>query len=505
MGDRITFNFNPTISSTPVFVGHGSFIENPDILPIFLGPYWPGSGEMTVNTIVDALNTMASGAYLQGLTQYGYGGSASVRAPRVDQSVTNLLSFAAANPFLSPPINLFTAVNYGVRAYIGGLVDNDEIDNVDDNHHLIMIVFLDPSIPLVPNPSGSNSILGANVPFESFELLDDNIRFETAWIGTSSSQLASVTQTLSHELAEAISDPFNSGWYQQTPPPASGSGQITDVCNQNGLSDGVAVTAYWSNADAACIIPTSGQRSISLSHKTDTLQQPDGPVQQVFVDLGPLCGGGQLFDFVERTYVNNVTIKATIDGFESLMAAWTINGQPFPNGTSGVVTVDATVDVPTAAGVSTRLASTQLVTFNAGPTGAEIGFSTAPGAGNVALRLVLTVRETFDSGLTSRGSTLRTAVLELDLKNQEVMGSREFNHAHANCERVKHLKNTPTPAFGPPKVGDPAGLGERVTDAVRQLRAAEDSLVAAAALAEGSRPELAEALRTLAQRRGSNE
>jgi hypothetical protein len=261
MGDLITFN--PNTGSNPVFIGRGSHIGNPDILPIFWGQYWPGSGGMTVGTIMQALNTMASGAYLHGLAQYGYGGVANVRSPRVDQT----LCFFGSAPAQA-------VVDAGADNYINGLIDNDAIDNVDDNNELIVIVFLDPSVPNIPYPGPQ----GDNGPFVKFdEILDDPYRFQRAWINTSSGQLATVTQILSHELAESISDPFNNGWFQQTPPPAPGAGQIADVCNQNGLSDGIAVTAYWSNADSACIIPTPGVRFVSLSQTTETIRQPDGP------------------------------------------------------------------------------------------------------------------------------------------------------------------------------------------------------------------------------------
>lgn len=484
MGDLVTFT--PNTGSNPLFVGRGSYIRNPDILPIFWGSYWPGSGEMTVDTIMQALKTMTSGAYLQGLTQYGYGGSASVRPPRVDRGF---------NGFGISPSQ--TAVDAGVDGYIKSLLNDDAIDNVDDNHELIVVVFLDPSVPIVPNPNGSGFVLGDNGPIEKFEFLDDNTRFQRAWIGTSSGQIATVTQILSHELAESISDPFNSGWYQQTPPAPGTSDQINDVCNQNGLSDGVAVTAYWSNADSACIIPTSGNRFVSLSHTVETIQQPDGPVQQAFIDLGILCGGGRLFEFVERTYVNNVTINAKIDGYESPNAQWTIDGQPIPV-VGGVITVAATFDEPPGASVRSEFA--QLRTFNPGVSGSQIKISVGPNAGNVAFRVTLSVREEFDSGPSARGSTRRTAILDLDLKNQELQWSKEFKDATSNCDVVMHLSDGPGVVIGKPRPGDPAHLADRFAEVMRELGVAESNLVKLAELVETSRPELAAALRSLGQR-----
>jgi hypothetical protein len=489
VGDRVTFN--PTISPTPVFVGRGSVMDTPDILPMFLGPYWPGTGAMTVDTIMNALRTMASGAYLDGLKQYGYGGAATVRAPRVDQGFGGFLLGLAPNAQ--------TVIDQGVDSYIDNLIKHDDIDNADDNHELIVVVFLDPSVPNVPNPNVNGStILGDNGKFEHFELFDDNIRFQRAWVSTTSGDLATVTQILSHELAESISDPFNNGWYRQTPPAPATSDQITDICNQNGLSDGVAVTAYWSNSDGHCVIPTSGTRAVWLTQTTQTTQQPDGPVQQAFVDLGAICGGGQMFDFVQRTWVHNVRIAARIEGFEAQSATWTINGQAVPVG-GGNLTVDATVDVPTASGVKTKSGTAQLATFNAGAGGSEMSFSVQPGSGNVSLEVRLTVQEQFDIGPSALGSTVRRGLVELDLKNQEVEWSTEFKDANANCERVKHLKNTPTGPFGVPTPGDPGGLGERVKQVIGELNAVESNLLQVADAAQATHPEVAAALRSLAK------
>jgi hypothetical protein len=430
---------------------------------------------------------MAGGAYFQGLAQYGYGGSANVRSPRVDQG---LCSFGSA-PSQS-------AVDAGVDNYINGLIDNEAIDNVDDNNELIVVVFLDPSVPNIPNPTGSGIVGGDNKPFVKFdEILDDPYRFQRAWINTSSGQLATVTQTLSHELAESISDPFNNGWFQQTPPPAPGSGQIADVCNQNGLSDGIAVTAYWSSANSACIIPTSGVRFVSLSQTTETIQQPDGPVQHVFINLGPLCGGGGLFDFVERTYINNVTINAKIQGYESRNATWSIDGQTIPIGTS-TITVEATSEVPTISGVDLKPVSAQILVWNSG--GSEIRLSVGPNSGNVSSRITLSVIEGFDVGGSARGSTRRIGVLDLVLKNQELIWSNEFTQAMKNCDRMKHLFDGPDVVIGRPKPDDPGGLKDRFAEVMRELSVAESNLVMLADLVETSRPELAAALRSLGQR-----
>ena len=200
MGDLVTFA--PNTGVNPTFAGRGSKIEHPDLFPIFWGSYWPGNGELTVSKIMDALNSIVSGPYLQGLRQYGFVGPAQVRPPRVDSSPCNIPLPAAA-----PNVDQANAIANAVHAYIENLLDDDDIDNVDDNHDLIVLVFLDPNIPTpsVTDAFGNViSVRGANSSVDDFEFLDDNTRFEWAWIGSADRKLATVTRFLAHELVESI-------------------------------------------------------------------------------------------------------------------------------------------------------------------------------------------------------------------------------------------------------------------------------------------------------------
>ncbi|MGH7584406.1 MAG: hypothetical protein ACREL5_14390 [Gemmatimonadales bacterium] len=105
-----------------------------------------------------------------------------------------------------------------------------------------------------------------------------------------------------------------------------------------------------------------------------------------------------------------------------------------------------------------------------------------------------------DSGPSSRGSTRRTAILDLDLKNQELQWSKEFKPATSNCNLLKHLFDGPGVVIGKPRPGDPADLKDRFAEVMRELSVAESNHVKLAELVETSRPELAAALRSLGQR-----
>jgi hypothetical protein len=65
--------------------------------------------------------------------------------------------------------------------------------------------------------------------------------------------VADVTDVISHELAETITDPNLSGWYNGS----NTGGEASDICDSDRVPgytlDWLTVDAYWSNADGACI------------------------------------------------------------------------------------------------------------------------------------------------------------------------------------------------------------------------------------------------------------
>ena len=236
-----------------------------------------------------ALRDFAAGSYFDGLKQYGYIGPCQVRDPRVDQG-----GGALALPPKGPGGNQTVTIIDAVNRYLDRLVGDNAISNVDDNHEIIAIVFLDPSVigPRIFDAFGNvtNAPGGANTRFEKFEFLDDNTQFQLSWVVTSSGSLATVMAFASHELAKSITDPFNGGWEQTFPPSSAFAGQIGDVCNQTSVSNGVAVSAYWSVADNACIIPTAGVRRVSLT-KTEVAHEPhDEPARAGSSTWGRFAG-----------------------------------------------------------------------------------------------------------------------------------------------------------------------------------------------------------------------
>ena len=502
MGDTITFA--PNTGTNPVFDGRGSKIEHPDVLPIFWGSGWPGTGDITVRSIMDGLRAMVNGPYLDGLKQYGYVGPVQIRDAIVDRPVLDI-----ALPAPTPGTNQSNVISDKVYDYLGWLLRNDKIDNVDDNHDLIIIVILDSTVPLpaVVDAAGKKSfVAGSNNMIEETEILDDNTRFEWAWVCSSRPSVADVLTTLSHELVEAITDPFGSGWHQVQPPPDSNEGQIADVCDQQAIVNGAPVAAYWSAADGACIVPTAGTRRIALSFTLDKHEPTDGPPKSGWVDLPVICGGGGYFDYHERTYHNLVRVTAKLEGYESPVVSYKLNGKQVPLG-AGSIEVDVTRDVPRSNPIFPDLdlirpSTAVLKTWVASPMSPELKFDVGPDEGNVSISVELEVAESFDN--PSNGgfeTTKRKAFLDIDLVNQEIIWESRYDSVMKNCNRMMHLSDGMGLVIGPPQPGDPGDLAEIITRAIQDRgESRHSSLSHAAELVKTSRPEVAAALRYLAKR-----
>src|SRR5277367_2315333 len=106
MGDTVTFN---PPGGAVTFAGHGSRIEHPDVLPIFWGPYWPGTGSFAIPSIMKEIDSLSRSPYFDGLKQYGYVGPVSIRDPMIISYQPNV-TFPVAGPGVQQSKALNTAV-----------------------------------------------------------------------------------------------------------------------------------------------------------------------------------------------------------------------------------------------------------------------------------------------------------------------------------------------------------------------------------------------------------
>jgi hypothetical protein len=335
----------------PTFVGNGSKIEVPDLQVVFWGPFWPGTGQLSVGDIMQAVTSIVNGPYLDGLQQYGYTGPVNLRQPIVNTGNPN---FTFPPP--GPNVNQTTTAMTAVQILVDTLRQQNAMGDVNSNHNLIVLVFLDPRIPFpqIFNAAGNpqSTVFGEHGPFIESQTLAPAIRFAYGFVctlpGANLSAFDQATWTFSHELVESITNPFGgSGWVQTFPVAPGNQGEIGDVCNNTAcVVDSIVVQPYWGVQQAACILPT-GPRQLSLNQALTKHVSQDGPVQYAIVDMGPLCGKGT-FDYVERTWDNLVAVTAVHTGYQVPVFTWSVNGTVLQPGASSLV-VPATWISPTGA------------------------------------------------------------------------------------------------------------------------------------------------------------
>jgi hypothetical protein len=273
----------PTIVFKPYFgpetIAPGSTndgMQHPNVNYIFSGSYWTtAQGQQDETTLLNSAKSIMSGPYLSGLTQYGSDGKANFCSSWNDlNTVGSQPSIGALNSFLNLSI-LF----HGSSTPIG-----------DWQHAPIYVVVSDPN-------SSQQYAGGWNAqgfyPLNPLNWEPPGVQLYTSmhmiWVGTRTTQNGRVWQdgftlTLSHELAETISDPDSNGIRVNPPANApvinsqpnfgygNGAGQIGDFepapfyqKHYGYRLSGNLVQPYWSAQDQAFIVPDGNFQKFYLT------------------------------------------------------------------------------------------------------------------------------------------------------------------------------------------------------------------------------------------------
>ena len=505
--------FPSTLAPTiPTFVANGSKIEVPDLQVVFWGPYWPGSGQRTVDDLMQAVSSMVTGPYLEGMRQYGYTGPVNVRQPIINTGNPNISLTA---PGLN--VNQVPSMLQAVFNLVDNLRQNNSMGDVTSNHDLVVLVFLDPSIPFpqVFGPTGvsQSTVYGEHAEYQATRFLAPAIRFAYGWICTQPanglSAFDQATWTFSHELVEAISNPFpNSGWVQTVPPSPSGAGEIGDICNNVAcVVDSIVVQPYWGVQQSNCILPTEA-RHLSLDQTLTKHEAHDSATQWATVDMGPLCGKGS-FDYVERTWDNTVAVTAVHPGYGTPVFSWSINGTALPQGSSTFV-VPATWVLPTmtvnfgivndhlqqqieklplaASGhqmVAEPFTPLAHASFPAAPApfltpihpgedplhrniatlriaifGPVLTAECGPGEGNCSFTIDCQAVENWDSNAGTTATTQLSTNAFVQMTNEELIWGSAYKQAANDCYAKTHKAEQPSNPVQPRNPGDPGPEGE---------------------------------------------
>src|SRR5450755_4187327 len=211
----------------------GAVILSPQLQLIFWGSRWAGGASPTETQVRDAVVSIISGPYLLKLRQYGIG-------PATLRGTSTIISPDPPSPFSSDD----------VRNLIWDLIDQGEFPEPDDpgGRNLYAVIMPDNVVYDQPNVA-----IGAHSVATDYDPPADIDKAWFCWVGNDGT-LDTITSTFSHELVEAITDPEDDGW--QMSRSLNGGNEIGDACRHGSTRiDGVAVQAYWSQRDRACIVP----------------------------------------------------------------------------------------------------------------------------------------------------------------------------------------------------------------------------------------------------------
>jgi hypothetical protein len=210
----------------------GAVIEIARVQLIYWGSAWTANPapSPTSAQVTSAVQSLLRGPYMTGLAQYRQIGRGHLLGATV---VTT-----------SNPPNPFT--DSDVSNFINGLIGAGTIPGLDATNQNLYLVIM---------PKGVNSKSAGVIGEHTYFSVGSN-NFHFGWI-TNNGTLNFITNVLSHELAESVTDPEGSA-ILGVAGTCSGTGwcEIGDVCQSTSSNlHGVTVQSFWSNSDAKCIVP----------------------------------------------------------------------------------------------------------------------------------------------------------------------------------------------------------------------------------------------------------
>lgn len=272
---------------------------------IYWGSWWTtnSDGQKLQTKLQNSLNPIFwDSAYLDGLNQYGVPYRAGVPSSgTVEVNDT------------SNPSTGFTHDDVG--NVVSNAIDNLGLPEEDDKPNGgLYVVFTPPGIRSdAPTANGyHNYTTDYDFPF-------DIDTWHYAWVGnfgTGDTQLSTMTETMSHEVAEAMTDPNLDAVI------VNGTSEIADLDARKytAFVNGYEVKSYWSQTDGAFAIYDGNSQSVTVNNGALTVngdQSGSNTKDTVTVDLNPVGGvqvtlNGELFSF-SAGQVNQVTINSGAD------------------------------------------------------------------------------------------------------------------------------------------------------------------------------------------------
>ena len=222
--------------------GGGIKMVDPQIQLVFWGKEWTNPSPPTSPQAIEAaVKTLCLSVYFEPLREYGW----------FEKIIYKGAFFADTT---EPPAQFQRS---HVQGLVTGLIGAGKLPKPNSGNFFdwIYCVLMPSTTSYQPGGlNGEHSVASWTDPATSQKL-----RPYVAWILNGS--LDKMTTTISHELAETISDPKGDG-IQLAPASPTSWNEIGDVCASVAYLHGVAVQSYWSQQAGACIIPSSSGDSL---------------------------------------------------------------------------------------------------------------------------------------------------------------------------------------------------------------------------------------------------
>jgi len=238
-----TFSGPGDAENAVVTTSNGTILYWAQLRLIFWGKEWASpSAPVPMTQVIEDVKTIVAGPYLLGLQQY------AVSRVWVDR----VFDLSGQDPPNNPFHGSGFLTQNDAEAFVGNLISDGTLpDPAGDSTPAICVVFLPSAVDGRPLglPDGLAGDHTRLLQLEHFWYTNVPV----AWVGNDGTR-DFISVTFSHELVEALTDPYGDGW-QVEPTSDFNWHEICDVCASTYPLNGVLVNSYWSPDNDACIVP----------------------------------------------------------------------------------------------------------------------------------------------------------------------------------------------------------------------------------------------------------
>ena len=380
----------------------GGAVGAADLEILFWGDYWRTATGPSTADVMSAMGAIVASPYLSALNQYGFS-SLRLRGGTLVSSP-------------GPPGGTFSADD--VRNMVWALIDDDVFPEPDDGGGVIVYLVVAPAGTMY-NDTGAR---GAHTSAHDTDLFDG----DDAWVGwTNWGDLDFITDVLSHELIEALTDPLpgtRDAWLLGRS--LNGGFELGDSCNNTvDRLDGLLVQAYWSEQDHACVIPWHRYTCVLDSGSTvlDTTTIATGVS---VANTGP-CQPPAPYRWWLQAHHQRDEYRLTTSGYANATYTWTLAGAAVTG--TGTLNVSLDSTHPTA---SSDNRATRMVNIGYEVSGATLVVTNDPADGDYSYDVVGVAAE------SPKGSKRTTRTMDASgwIDGQTLLWEDAYYNARDACK-----------------------------------------------------------------------